>query len=312
MRSVKIKETVISPVTTKSKGEIFNDCNEIEVVSGENEVSVTAFNKDNTVQSYMQTVKFNSQIKPVEPHLYIFAVGVDEYKDKSISLKYAMKDAADMLEKIAAQSATVYKPGNIHRTLLKNDQATKHNILNTITDLSRKAKPHDSFIFFVAGHGILLQNQYYMLTHDYSGTLKPEALLSSNEIIEMSKRMKPLSQLFIFDTCHAGGVDYLISGLYDARMSVLAKKMGLHIYASASDKQTAIDGYKGNGLFTHALLHSLNNNREADKNNDSKVSLVELGGYSKQTTTTISKEIGHSQTPLIINFGKDYPIYQLR
>ncbi|MBM4271674.1 MAG: caspase family protein, partial [Deltaproteobacteria bacterium] len=220
-------------------------------------------------------------------------------------------DAADMLEKIAAQSATVYNPAHIHRTLLKNEQATKSNILNAIADLSKKAKPQDSFIFFVAGHGILLQNQYYMLTHDYDGTLKPEALLSSNEIIEMSKKMKPLSQLFIFDTCHAGGVDYLISGLYDARMSVLAKKMGLHIYASASDKQAAMDGYKGNGLFTHALLRGLSNNREADKNNDSKVSLVELGGYSKQTTATISKEIGHTQTPLIINFGRDNPLYKL-
>lgn len=87
--------------------------------------------------------------------------------------------------------------------------------------------------------------------------------------------------------------------------------MGLHIYASASDRQTAMDGYKGNGLFTHALLRGLNNNREADKNNDSKVSFVELGGYSKQTTATISKEIGHTQTPLIINFGRDNPLYRL-
>ena len=59
----------------------------------------------------------------------------------------------------------------------------------------------------------------------------------------MSKKVKSLSQLFIFDTCHAGDVDYIVSGLYDARMSVLAKKMGLHIYTSANDKQTAMDGY---------------------------------------------------------------------
>ena len=312
MRSVAIKGvTESTPITSRRKGDILEECKEVDVVNGENEMSVTAFNGTNTIQGALKTMKFIANVPAVEPHLYIFAVGVDEYKDKSISLKYAMKDAADMLEKIAAQSATVYRPGNIHCTLLKNDQATKSNILNAIADLSKKAKPQDSFIFFVAGHGILLQNQYYMLTHDYNGTLKPEGMLSSNEIIEMSKRIKPLSQLFIFDTCHAGGVDYLISGLYDARMSVLAKKMGLHIYASASDRQTAMDGYKGNGLFTHALLRGLNNNREADKNNDSKVSFVELGGYSKQTTATISKEIGHTQTPLIINFGRDNPLYRL-
>ncbi len=128
----------------------------------------------------------------------------------------------------------------------------------------------------------------------------------------MSKKIKSLSQLFIFDTCHAGGVDTIISGLYDARMSVLAKKMGLHIYASANDKQAAMDGYKGNGLFTYTLLDGLNNNRAADKNKDGKVSVVGLGEYSKKMTTSISKQIGHEQTPLIINFGKDYPIYRLR
>jgi len=107
-------------------------------------------------------------------------------------------------------------------------------------------------------------------------------------------------------------VDYIVSGLYDARMSVLAKKMGLHIYASANDKQAAMDGYKGNGLFTYTLLDGLNNKKEADKNNDKKVSLIELGEYSKMTTTDISKKIGHTQTPLIINFGKDNPVYNLR
>ena len=88
--------------------------------------------------------------------------------------------------------------------------------------------------------------------------------------------------------------------------------MGLHIYASASSLQGALDGYKGNGLFTYSILDGLNNNRSADKNNDSKVSVVELGEYSKVKTIEISKTLGHTQTPMIINFGKDNPMYGLR
>jgi uncharacterized caspase-like protein len=189
--------------------------------------------------------------------------------------------------------------------------AIKKYISNKIDELSKTMKPQDSFILFVAGHGLLLQNQYYTLTQDYDGQINENNMISSNEIVEMSKKIKSLNQLFIFDTCHAGGVDYIISGLYDARMSVLAKKMGLHIYASASDKQAAMDGYGGNGLFTHVLLDGLNDNRVADTNHDGYVSIVELGEYSKQKTSAISKEIGHSQTPHIINFGKDNPIYRL-
>jgi WD40 repeat protein len=313
MRSIVVKGKVDSvPISVKPKREVFEDCKNVEVISGENDISVTAFNSSNTVQSYMKTASFNSKIKQEEPHLYILAIGIDQYKDIGVNLKYAVKDARDIEEKIKVQSATLYNPRNIHYELLTDREATKVNITKKIDALMGTIKPQDNFILFVAGHGVLLQNQYYMLTHDFNGQVIDTNMISSNEIVEMSKKIKSLSQLFIFDTCHAGGVDTIVSGLYDARMSVLAKKMGLHIYASASDKQAAMDGYKGNGLFTRTLLDGLNNNKEADKNNDGKVSVVGLGEYSKKMTTKISKEIGHSQTPLIINFGKDSPIYKLQ
>jgi WD40 repeat protein len=313
MRGVSIKGKVeTTPIVSKSKGEVFENCRDVEAIPGENEVSVTAFNSGNTVQGYMKTVSFNSKLKAEETHLYILAIGIDQYKDSNVNLKYAVKDARDIEEKIKVQAATLYSPRNIHYELLTDREATKANITNKIDALAKTMKPQDSFIFFVAGHGVLLQNQYYLLTHDYNGNISENSVISSNEIVDMSKKIKSLSQLFIFDTCHAGGVDTIISGLYDARMSVLAKKMGLHIYASASDKQAAMDGYKGNGLFTYTLLDGLNNNRQADKNRDGKVSIVGLGEYSKKRTIEISKEIGHSQTPLIINFGKDSPIYRLQ
>ncbi len=313
MRSIHIKaKTGASPIIGKPKGDFFEDCREIDAVAGENEISVSAFNGGNTVQSYMKTAGFNSRIKAEEPHLYVLSVGINRYQDRSVNLRYAVKDAADLEGKIRAQSATIFKPQNIHVALLTDEQAGKAGITGKINSLAGAVQPQDSFILFVAGHGVLLQNQYYMLTHDFNGRMNDAGMISSNEIVEMSKKIKALNQLFIFDTCHAGGVDTIISGLYDARMSVLAKKMGLHIYASASDQQAALDGYRNNGLFTHVLLSGLSNNREADRNKDGRVTIVGLGDYAKKTTTNISREIGHTQTPLIINFGKDHALYQIQ
>jgi DNA-binding beta-propeller fold protein YncE len=313
MRSVAVKgRTGATPLVSRTKGELVKDCREIEAIPGENEVSIAAFNGSNTVQSHLRTVRFVSQAPAAEPHLYILSIGIDRYLDKGISLVYAAKDASDIEQKLLTQSGTVYQPQNIHYELLTDAKAGKAGILGRIDELSRKIKPNDGFILFVAGHGVLLQNQYYMLTADFDGTVNESNMISSNEIVEMSKKIKSLSQLFIFDTCHAGGVDAIVSGLYDARMSVLAKKMGLHIYASASSLQQALDGYQGNGLFTHTLLAGLNNNSNADRNRDRSVSLVELGEFTKTATVDLSKQIGHPQTPLIINFGKDNPVYQLR
>jgi WD40 repeat protein len=314
MRSVRIHGTQESaPVAAgKAKGELFQDCKDIDVVPGENDIGVTAFNRENTIQGAMKTAKFNANVPSEDPRLYIVSIGIDTYEDSTISLKYAAKDARDMEQKLIEEARTLYKPQNIHYELLTDKGATKPAIITKIDDLANIVKPGDSFILFVAGHGVLLQNQYYMLTHDYNGTVTSQSMISSNELIELSKKIKSLSQLLIFDTCHAGGVDAIVSGLYDARMSVLAKKMGLHIYASASTKEAAMDGYQGNGLFTHALLEGLDNKKEADTNNDGKISVVELGDYAKQETITTSRKAGYQQTPLIINFGKDSPVYQLR
>ncbi|MBM4272598.1 MAG: hypothetical protein FJ139_10675 [Deltaproteobacteria bacterium] len=313
LRSIKLQARGdVVPITSKTKGELFGDCREVEAIPGKNEVSIAAFNSSNSIQSYMKTASFNARLKPEEPHLYILSIGINEYKDTSINLQYAVKDASNIKEKLLEHSVTLYKPENIHHSLLPNREATKTNIHTKINDLIKIIKSSDSFILFVAGHGVLVGNQYYMLTHDFDGRLNDDNMLSSNEIIEVSKRIKSLNQLFIFDTCHAGGVDTIVSGLYDARMSVLAKKMGLHIFASANSFQEALDGYRGNGLFTHALLEGLNNNKMADRNKDGKISLIEFGRYSKQKTTELSKSIGHTQTPLIINFGRDNPVYKLR
>jgi len=299
-------------ILSKNKGQIFEGNIEIETVPNENTVSIAAFNAENTVQSALETATFQSTVKARDPHLYILTVGIDRYTDTQMNLKYAAKDAKDMATKLFVQAATLFKVWNIHHEIMLDQDVKKSKVMSKVNELAEKIKIGDSFILFFAGHGVLVRDQYYLITHDYNGKLGDYCMINSNEIVEMSKRIKALSQLFIFDTCYAGGVDYIISSLYDARMSVLAKKMGLHIYAAANSVQEALDGFNGNGLFSHVLLTALNNNKTADENEDKNVSVVELGKYSKIKTIELAKKIGHSQTPLIINFGKDNLVYRLR
>jgi len=314
MRSLTVKEKQApGAVLAQPKGDQVDECVELEAIAGENELGLTAFNAPNTVQSVMGATRFVSTRKQEEPRLYILAVGIDKYRDPSINLKYAAKDAKDFITQLADKAGTIYKPSNIHLTSLVNEEATKQNILATIEKLASQVKHGDSFIFFNASHGVLLQSQYYIVTSSFDGRLDSGAsLISSNEIVEMSKKIRSLSQLFIFDTCHAGGVDTIVSGLYDARMSVLAKKMGLHVYASAGSVQTALDGYQGNGLYTHTLLAGLKNGRAVDKEKTGTVTVKSLGIYSQEMTTELSGKLGHPQTPLIINFGKDSRLFEVR
>jgi len=312
LRGLKVTQNAPSPITSNNKGNEFEECQELETLPGENEISVAAFNSPNTIQSKLETVSFNVDRKPEEAHLYVLGVGIDHYKDPSATLQYAVKDANDFRAMMQKKAGGLYKPQNIHIEGMSNSAATKDGIEKAIKTISAKIKPWDSFILFVASHGVLLDNQYYIVTASFNGSVNPANLISSNEIVGMSKNIKSLSQLFVFDTCHAGGVDNIISGLYDARMSVMAKKMGLHIYASAGSKQTAMDGYLGNGLFTHTLLKSMKDAKSTDSNQDNQVSVVELGEQARQETMDISKKLGHPQSPNIINFGRDNALFRVQ
>lgn len=298
-------------ISSHEKGASFTDCKDVNTVTGENEIAITAFNKGNTVQSPVKTIRFRRTQTADPPHLYILSIGANKFKEKAVNLKYAAKDATAIQQKLVSQAATLYPTGNIHQELLVNEKASKTNILKKINELSTSIKPQDGFILFIAGHGILLQSQYYLLTSDFDGMLSDASTISSNEIVDMAKKMKSLNQLFIFDSCQAGGIDAIVGSLYEARMSVLAKKMGVPLFVSTSTVQEALDGYKGNGLFTFTLLDGLSNKQEADSNNDRTLSVTELGNFAKESTVALAKKIGYQQTPMIFNTGRDNPLYKL-
>jgi hypothetical protein len=296
---------------SRPKGERFEGTVTVTPVAGDNEITVTAFNAANTVQSQMRSAAFRSSSPARPANLHIVAVGIDHYRDAGAELRYAAKDARDVARRLAAQGRTLYPAARIHARVLTDTQATRAGLLATLEQLAAEVGPEDQFVLFVASHGVLLGGQYYMLTHDYAGRLERDTVIGSGELIDVSRRIGALSQLIVLDTCHAGGMDPIVAGLYDARISVLARKMGLHIYASAGSLEAALDGFRGNGLFTHTLLQGLADNPDTDRNRDGEVSVVELGRYADGLTRALSARVGHRQRPVIIEFGRDRALYAL-
>ena len=290
--------------------DIYEDTVVVDLVPGENTITICAFNGDNTVQSTLATVTVTCTAEAPPPHLYIIAVGIDDYSGEENDLAYAVRDARDVAAKIKVAAASLFSTGNIHTTVLLDAEATREGILAAMKDVADKTLPGDSFVLFLAGHGILAGDEYSFVTQDFEGSLSRGCLVTSADLVEASKRIKAMSQLMILDTCHAGGVDYLVSGLYDARISTLARQLGLHIYAACSSTEQALDGFEGNGLFTHTLLEGLGN-PQVDIDADDLVGAIELGAFARDRTLDISGGLGFEQRPVIVNFGEDMAIYNL-
>ena len=294
------------PLVSHEKGTVFSDCKEIDPVAGDNEISISAFNKGNTLQSPATTLRFTSAKAP-PPHLYILAIGINKYKERAVNLRFSAKDATDFQAALGKQAGSIFSTPAVHAETLVNEKAGKAAILKRINELSTIVNPHDSFVLFFAGHGVLLQDQYYLLTHDYNGTLTEDNTLSSNELVDVSKKIKALRQFYLIDSCHAGGIDEIVGSLYEARMGVLAKKMGVHLLTAAESVQEALDGYEKNGLLTHDLLQSLKAGRGSSGNQ--AIGVEALTTLTLENSTARAERSTGAKTPIFFRHGRDFPLY---
>ncbi len=285
----------------------------VELVPGENAFTVIGFNAPGNLNARPLTRALNATGTLAQPRVFLLAVGIDEFRAANAAprLNNAVKDSSDLARALRERLGQTYRNAPVVVRSLQNSQATRAALVESLAQLEKEMLPSDLLVWFVASHGTVdAANQYGIVLHDWDGSNRVGSLFSATEILEASRRIKAFNQFVILDTCHAGGVDSLVRGLYDSRLSVLARNMGLHLFASASATEEAIDNYQGNGLFTHTLLEGLKGNA-ADRNADRQVTINELGDFARRTTMTIAQQKNHSQEPLLLNFGKDVTVYAI-
>lgn len=321
---------VVAPVIRRSvpdkgprPGDQFSDSVVIEPVPGEvNEITVMAFNRDNTMRGLAQTLRFASTLPKEPPRLFMLAVGINQFAQTGLlPLINAVKDARDFARAYSDKAKTLLAPERIANPVVLTDrQATHENILAAAQKIAGEAKPQDQFVWFIASHGVMDGNGLFgAIPHDWKcdfdaggACRRMENFLSSNDILNASKAISALRQTLVLDTCQSGGMDHQVAGLYDARISVLARNMGLHLIAGAASTENASDGPPGtNGLFTHNLLGGLDNKAD-DNNGDGRISIIELGEYARKATAEQATKAGITQTPFIRNFGADVDVYRIR
>ena len=278
------------------KGTTYQDY-EVVLVEGENLISASAFNGANTVMSVIESVAVFADIEPQRPELHVLSVGNNEFSNPALTLRMAEKDANDFSAVIGEYAPSRYAHVNV--TTLSN--VGKQAILEEMARMSRAMKPEDVFVFFAATHGYAEDDSYYVYTSEFDGTIgNPNHSLSSVELMELSKQLPALKQAIVLDACQAGGMEGIVAGLYDARMSVLARAVGVHLFAGAKSFQAAQDVYEENGLFTHFLLEGLKGG--ADHDASGQVSSNEMGPFLERN---VSEASGGTQVPFVRAFGDD-------
>ncbi len=226
--------------------------------------------------------------------LYALVVGIDNYQSKP--LQYAVKDAKAIKQ---ALTNLGFDKNNI--ICLYNEEATKENILNALTqELSKKLKRDDGLVIFFSGHGLTHQEEGkevgYWVPSD--GSFDSTSCISMILISEILNSMKCKHILLLIDCCYSGFVlqkSNSISSKTEGYVEAITQKKTRQIITAGGKNEQAME-VLGHGVFTEKLIDGLSG--IADVDFDGVITATELAQYVKKR---VSVHSSFKQTPLFGN-----------
>jgi WD40 repeat protein len=304
----------------------------IELSGGRNKVQVSVLNTKGA-ESLRKTFEITCTAQYAKPSLYVVAIGVSDYQDKNMSLRYASKDASDLVKLLSQQKSTF----NEVKTLkICDKEATKENIAR-VSDFLKNTTVDDEVCLFVAGHGLLDEKMdWYFATYDTdfnNPSLRAVAYESLEGLLDGIPARK---KLLLMDACHSGEVDAddtkilaettantnagnittrgfksIKTGtkksttktelglknsfeLMQELFSNLQKGSGAVVISSAGGAEYALESSEwNNGVFTYSLLEGIKTGN-ADVNKDKTITVSELREYVIQKVHKLTQG---KQTP---------------
>ncbi len=246
--------------------------------------------------------------RPAGQTLWFFGVGVSDYERSSQNLNFAHKDATELAKLMEAQQGKLFN--RVETKILTNADATERNVRIEMNEFLDQAGADDVIVLFLAGHGVVNEEQeLFFMTHE--GDLsKPYTGMSVDRFRNLLEN-RPLNQnaLLLLDICHSGAGDNRV--VADDAVQSLTKGTGAVVFASSSGSELSFEDESfggGHGAFTAALLEGLGglaDNRVGDR--DGFNSLQELVLFTSSRVPELTEGQQRPQIPPL-SLSVDYPL----
>jgi WD40 repeat protein len=295
----------------KGKGNSFVYSLKTPLVRGSNQFSAVGVSTSK-IESTASVASIYSETALSAAVCHVFVIGIDAYKNSTYKLNYAQEDAEAFASAMQTNGSKLYKQVKIHA--LYDEHATRERVLDTLKSLENQISIHDVFIFYYAGHGAMVDQNFFFIPTECTSMYQAN---SSNAISAESmqagfKNIKALKQIIIMDACQSGGsVEVLaMRGANEEKaFAQLSRGAGIHVMASAGSEQNAKEiAELKHGLFTYVLLKAINGAADGSPK-DGKVTIYELKSYlDDQVPELNALYSGKLQFPYTFSRGSDFPI----
>ncbi len=179
---------------------------QLPLVPGRNKIQVSVLNGQGA-ESLRQTVYTTSTGAVPPPDVYLVAIGVSEYQNRRYDLRFAAKDAADVMNTYRSIESRAGPHGQVHMLDLTNSRATRAGIRQA-RDWLKQARSNDLVVVFAAGHGMTdPQRNYYFGTYDIDPAEPQVNGLPYEEFEGMLDGIRALKKVLLLDTCFSGEIE---------------------------------------------------------------------------------------------------------
>jgi WD40 repeat protein len=289
----------------------------VSLRGGETLVEVSASNRAQSIESARASRQFRvPQALASKPRLVLLIVAVQQYRDGALRLAYSTADATAFKDAMQRSGQALYREVVVKQ--LFDAEATRAGFEDAFDALGSVVESEDVFVLYFAGHGVANEDdgEYYFLPVDFryrDRSSIAEQGISKKLILESMLKIKAGKTILFFDTCNSGSfLDSPSSRGLSEKTAVdrLKRAIGRVMIVASSSTQVALEGYKGHGVFTWALLQALGGSADGDRNG--YVSVKELSVYVENAVPEITYATwGYEQVPQSLLPKEDFPLGQV-
>ena len=279
---------------------------QVQLLPGPNTIAVVASNDASNSHPTPITVVSETRAPIVRPSLYILAVGISEYAQPDLNLRFAHRDAEEFAAAWKSQEGPVY--AKVETRVLTNKEATVRGILDGMEWLVHSATQKDVAILFLSAHGVRDErDNYYLATHEIDLKRLRSAAVRWNEVESLIQDIPGKFLLFV-DTCHSAGITGTKGSRgVDPLRELVSEDTGAIVLSSSMAREVSLEDPRwGHGDFTRALLDTFRGGADSDYNKDGYLSLTELNDQLAERVKKLTGWAPHTATkwpPTISNFN---------
>jgi len=284
---------------------------DVPLDTGGNRLALRLYSEDRGLFASGPTLLLRRAGQPEPPRgagrLVILAIGVDTYRLPNMALRFAVADAETVARTLRGQAAGLFTDTQV--TVLRNAEATRRGILDALANAARETEAGDTFVLYLAGHGVRSEpdQRFLFLPQDVTDMSAWPALraqaIDDTTLVAALARIRARDALLLLDTCHAGQLTL-------DQLAALSNETGRLLLAASSSVQEALDSYdERNGVFAYALREGLMGRAAIDQ--EGRVSALALGEWTMRRVPELAREKNHSQNAVFRTAQRDLRAFPL-